>query len=102
MDVRATSIYRLVIIDHKLVFESYDHVSGEGDPERLILDHRVPEGSRGRVHGVIVGGIANQVIPAAFPSDCTVTEPDGAIRELLAVVNPVRVAPPAVVDRIAR
>ena len=59
------------------------------------------ESARDGVGGITIGGVGNDVDPAAFAAECGAAEADSAVRESLAVVLPVWVAPPAVVDGVA-
>jgi hypothetical protein len=65
------------------------------------LNDGVAEGAGDRVRGVFVGGVGDDIDLTAFAAECVVAEPDAAVGELLAVVPPVRVASPAVVDGVA-
>ena len=59
------------------------------------------ESARDGVGGITIGGVGNDVDPAAFAAEYGAAEADSAVRESLAVVLPVWVAPPAVVDGVA-
>lgn len=59
------------------------------------------ESARDGVGGITIGGVGNDVDPAAFAAECGAAEADGAVRESLAVVLPVWVAAPAIVDGVA-
>lgn len=72
----------------------------EEDPEGLGLDHTVAEGARGGVYRVRVGRVGDVIYPPSLPAKSFVAEPDGAVGEYLGIVSPVRVAPPAVVNRV--
>ena len=102
VDVGAAAVDGLEAVDDELVLEFDHHVAGEGDPEGVGLDHSVPEGARSWVDGVPVGGVGDDVEPAALAAHGVPTEPNAAVGEALPVVCPVGVAPPAVVDGVAR
>lgn len=70
-------------------------------PEGFILNDGVAEGTGDRVGGVTVGGVGDDVDLTAFAAEGVVAEPDAAVGEPLAVVLPVRVADPAVVDGVS-
>ncbi|VFQ92588.1 unnamed protein product [Cuscuta campestris] len=99
--VGAAAVDGLVAVEDQLMFQRDRHVAGEHDPQRLRLDHRVPESPRFRVHDVQVRRVVDCVDGPAFAAHRSVTEPDAAVRQVLAVVFPARVAPPAVVDRVS-
>ena len=101
LHVRAASVDGFVASDDELVSESDPHVAGEDDPERLRLDHGVAEGSGGRVRRVVVGGVGDEVKAPAFTAERALSEADGAVGEALAVLRPVWVAAPAVVDWVS-
>ena len=101
LHVRASPVDGFVASDDELVPEFDPHVAGEDDPERLRLDHGVAEGSGGRVRRVVVGGVGDEVKAAAFAAERALSEADGAVGEALAVLRPVWVAAPAVVDWVS-
>ena len=68
-------------------------------PEGFVLDNSVAESARDGVGGVTIGGVGDAVDPAAFAAECGAAE--GAVCESLAVVLPVWVAAPAVVDGVS-
>lgn len=58
----------------------------------------VTEGPGLWVDGVVVAGVRDLVDSTVFSADGVLAEADGTVGQSLAVVLPVRVAPPAVVD----
>ena len=70
-------------------------------PEGFVLDNGVAESARDGVGGITIGGVGDNVDPATFAAECGAAEADGAVRESLAVVLPVWVAAPAIVDGVA-
>lgn len=70
-------------------------------PKGFFLNDSVAEGTGDGVGGVTVGGVGDDVDLTAFAAEGVVAEPDAAVGELLAVVSPVRVAGPTVVDGVA-
>ncbi|RWW17256.1 hypothetical protein GW17_00018818 [Ensete ventricosum] len=100
LDVGAPAIDRLVAVDDQLLGEADVHVVGEHDPERPVLDHTVAEGALLRVDEVVVGRIGDDVELPLLPAGGVAAEALGAPGQLLAVVDPVLVAPPAPVDRV--
>lgn len=99
VDARSSAVDRLERVHHKLLLELDHHVPGEDDPQRLVPDHGVPQGARLGVHGVVpgVGDHVGLTVPAA---DGVLPEPDRTVSKPLAVLLPVGVAPPAVVDGV--
>lgn len=96
----APAIDGLERVHDQLLLQLYDHVACEYDPQRLLLDDAVTERPRLRVDGVIVAWLRHDVDFAVPPPDGILAEPNRAIGQLLAILLPVRVAPPAVVDRV--
>jgi hypothetical protein len=62
----------------------------------------VTQSARPRVHGIVVGSVADDVKLAVAASDRIAPESDPAAREPAPVRFPLRIASPAVVDRIPR
>lgn len=87
-------------VEHELLLEPDGHVAGEDDPEGLVLDDAVPQGARLRADRVVarVGHHVDLAVPAP---DRVLAEPDRAVCQTLAVLLPIGVAPPAVVDRVS-
>ena len=67
----------------------------------FVLDNGVVESARDGVGGVTIGGVGDDVDTTAFATECGAAEADGAVCESLAVVLPVWVAAPAVVDGVS-
>lgn len=63
--------------------------------------HSVAEGTGSRVDRVKVGRVGDYVDLTAFATEGVASESDAAVGELLAVVFPVWVATPAIVDGVA-
>lgn len=101
VDVGAAAVDGLEAVHDELVLQLDGHVGGEHDPERLLLDHGVPERARDGFRGVAVGGVGDHVDLTPFASHGVTAEPNAAVGELLPVILPVGVATPAVVDGVA-
>lgn len=54
LDGGAAAVDGLVALDDQLLGQRDDHVVGEGDPQRALLDDGVPQGSGPRVPHVVV------------------------------------------------
>ena len=100
MNIVTATIYSLETVHDQLLLEGDDHVALEDDPERYILDDSVAESARLRVDRVVVAGVVDHVESTVTPADGVATEPDSAVREPLSILVPVRVAPPAVINRV--
>lgn len=101
MHISSTAIKRLVAIEDELLWELYQHILREHYPQRLFLDHRVTQSPRlGRDH-VVVGVVGDDVILAVLAAERVLAEANGAVGQALAVVGPIGVAFPAVVDGVA-
>lgn len=100
VDGDAAAVDGLVASHEQLLGEPDHHAPGEDDPQGALLDHGVAERPRLRVHEVAVGGVGHDVDLAALSALGLVPEPEAAVRQPEPVVGPVRVAPPASVDRV--
>lgn len=101
VDVSSAAIQCLVAVEDELLGKLDEHVSREDDPQGLCLYHGVPQGSRLRVHSVVVGVVGDDVVFAVLAAESVLSEADGAVSEALAVVGPLRVAFPTVVDGVS-
>lgn len=99
--VSATSIDRLVTINHQFLLQPDAHIVLENDPQRFFLDHSVTECSRSRVHRIIISVARDHVDTAEFASCGPVTETTDATDEILATLRPIRLATPTFIDRVA-
>lgn len=79
VNFRSTAVDCFVTVNDEFVFQFYEHIAGEDDPEWFFLDYGVPECSRSWIYGVEIGGIGNDVVFAVFTSDCVLAEADCAI-----------------------
>lgn len=75
----APPVDRLERVHDQLLLQLDRHVPREDDPQRLLLDHAVPERPRLRVHRVVVPGFRHRVYLPVFPADCVLAEPDRAV-----------------------
>lgn len=100
VDAGAAAVEGLEGVHDQLLLQLDRHVALEDDPERLVLDDRVAERPGLGVDGVVVARVGDHVDLAVAAPDGVLAEPDGAVGEALAVLLPVGVAPPAVVDRV--
>lgn len=101
LDIRAATVDGFEAVDNELVLELDEHVAREDDPEGFGLDHAVAKCAWSWVCWVVIGGVGDDVDLAAFAAEGCVAESDGAVGESLAVVGPVWVAPPAIVDWVS-
>lgn len=100
--VGSSSVDGLEAVHDEFLLERDDHVPLEDDPERLVLDDGVAEGALARVDRVVIARVGDHVDLAIATTDGVSAKADAAVGEALAVVVPVRVAAPAVIDGIAR
>lgn len=101
LHVGPTPVDSLVAINYELMFKLDDHVRLEDDPKGLVLDDGMAEGSRCRAHGVLIRGVGNDIVTPPFAPQCRLAKAYGALGQALAVVAPVRVAAPTVVDGVS-
>ena len=93
---------RLVRIHQQLLLKRDCHIIGKDDPKWFLLDDGVTESARSGVDSVIVAGVHDHIDLAVLSADGVLAEADRAVGQSLPVGSPVRVAPPAVIDRVAR
>lgn len=79
MNVGATAVDGFVAVEDEFVLQVYGHVGGEDDPEGLVLDYSVAEGTGNGVRGVGVGGVGDDVDLTAFSSHGVAAEPNAAV-----------------------
>lgn len=99
--VGAASVDGLEAVHDELLLERDDHVPLEDDPEWLFLDDGVAEGTLARVDRVVIARVGDHVDLAVAAANGVAAKADAAVSEALAIVVPVRVAAPAVIDGIA-
>jgi hypothetical protein len=100
--VGAAPVERLVAVHEELLLELDVHVAREHDPQRLALDDPEPQRPGRRIHHVLVAVVRHHVNPPVLPPLRVLAEPHRAIRQTLPVRPPLRITPPAVVNRVAR
>lgn len=101
VNVCSPAVDRLVRIHDQLFFQPDHHVMLEDDPQWLLLDHCVSEGTGLWVHWIVIVRIGHNIDLAILSANCILAKPICAVSEPLAVLLPVRITPPAVVDRVA-
>jgi hypothetical protein len=101
VDVDATAVDGLEAVHDELVLQLDVHVAGEYDPERLILQCAIAERSRCGVDDVVVAVICHDVDFPILAADGVLPEPHSAVCKPLPVRPPMRIAPPAIVNRVA-
>ena len=87
--------------DHQLVLQPDGHAACEYDPQRPWASHCIPQGSRGRVGGVVVPRGGHHVNLSVLSTNGVPAEPDGAVRKALPMGRPLGIALPAVVDWVS-
>lgn len=79
VDIGSTSIQGLVAVEDELLGEPYHHVLREHDPQRLRLDHSVPQCPRLRAHRVVVRVVRDNVVLAVLAPQRVLPEPYCAV-----------------------
>lgn len=100
VNVRPPTVDGLVVVDHQLLLELDDHVTGEDDPEWPVAGHAVAEGAWPGVQEVVVRRICNHINRTTQAAFGVAAEALGALGQKLAVARPIAPAPPAPVDRV--
>lgn len=75
VDSDAATIDGLVALHDELLLENDEHVAVKYDPQWLLLDHGMPEGSRSRVYEVVVASIRDDVERAVLATGGLVAKP---------------------------
>lgn len=97
-DVGSSAVNGLVSGHDELLVEPDDHAPSEDDPKRLLLDDCVAECAGLGVDEVSVRRVGDDVVAAVFATDGVAPEAEGTVSQLLPVLGPVAVTPPASVD----
>lgn len=74
VNVDATTIYGFEAVHDQFLLQGYHHVAFEYDPEWLVLDHGVTEGSRYGVNRIVVSRVGYDVVTAVATADCVAAE----------------------------
>lgn len=102
VDKHAPAIDGLVASHDQLLLKTNHHAVCKDDPQGLVLGHGVTQGSRLRVHHVVIGRVVHHVKVPVLASGGSVSEPSSTLGQQFPVIVPVGVAPPATVDRVRR
>lgn len=100
MDISTTTINGLETVHNQLLFQLYHHVSLEHNPQRLILDNRMAKSSWFGVNNVFVSWVCDNVEASITTSNCVASKTYPTVSEAFAVVMPVTVTTPTVIDRV--
>lgn len=100
VDFPTPAVDRLSAGQDQLLGEPNYHGVAEDDPERLLLDDGVAEGSGLRIHEIVIGGIRDGVYLPSFSSDGVAAEAQRAVGELHPVLGPVFPASPALINGV--
>lgn len=79
VDVDASPVQGLEAVEDELLLEPYEHVSREGDPEGLCLDHCVAQSAWRGAHRVAVGGVRYHVYWTITTAQRIGAKADGAV-----------------------
>ena len=101
VDAGASAVDGLEGVHDQLLLQFDHHISFENDPQWLLLDHCISESSGLRVYRVVVFGVCHNVNLPVSSTHRMLSEPDCAVCQILPVLFPIRVAPPAVIDGVA-
>lgn len=101
VNIGPTSINCLETIHDQLLFELYHHVSFEHNPERFILDDGMAQSAWPWVDRVVITRISDDVESTIATADGISAKANATICQTFAVLLPIGVATPAVINRIA-
>lgn len=79
VNASTSTVYGLERVHDQLLLQLDHHVPLENDPQRLVLNHRMTEGSWPRVYRVVVARVCDYVDTAVSSSDCILAKAYGAI-----------------------
>ena len=100
VDAGASAVDGLERVHDQLFLQFDHHIPLENDPQWLLLDHCISQSARLRVHRVIVPWVCHHVNLPISSAYGMPPKPDWAVSQTLAVLFPIWVAPPAVVDGV--
>ena len=98
MDISTTTINGLETVHNQLLFQLYHHISLEHNPQRLILDNRMAKSSWFGVNNVFISGVSDNVEASITTTNSVASKTDPTIGEAFAVLMPVTVTTPTVID----
>lgn len=101
VNIGPTSINCLETIHNQLLFQLNHHVSFEHNPERFVLDDGMSQSTRLWVDRVVVAGVSDNIKSTVTASDGVSAKANATICETFAILLPIGVATPAVINRIA-
>lgn len=99
--INSSSIYGLEAVHDQFLFECDNHVPFEDDPEWPVLDDSMAEGAWSGIYGIVVTRIRDDIVTPVAAANSIASKANGTVRQSLAVAFPVRIAPPAVINRVA-
>lgn len=100
VDVDASAVDGFEAVKDEFVAEADGHVLGEDNPQRLRLNGAVAQRPRDRICCIAVAVIRYHVNSAISASDGVSSRSDSAIGKSLAILAPLWIAPPTLVDRV--
>ena len=98
IDISTTTINGLETVHNQLLFQLYHHISLEHNPQRLILDNRMAKSSWFGVNNVFISGVSDNVEASITTTNSVASKTDPTIGEAFAVLMPVTVTTPTVID----
>lgn len=100
VDIGTAAIDGLEAVHDQLLLQHYDHVPLEDNPERLVLDHSMAQGAWPWVDRVIVARVGDDIEPPVTATNGIATKANAAVGQALAILVPVAIAPPTVINGI--
>lgn len=101
VNIVATCINCLETVHNELLFQLYYHVAAEHNPQGLLLDNSMTNSTRPGVNRVIVTIISDHIVTAITTTNGIAPKSNATISEAFAVLLPVGVTSPAVINRIS-
>lgn len=100
VDIGTAAVDGLEAVHDQLLLQHYDHVPLEDNPERLVLDHSMAQGAWPWVDRVVIARVGDDIESAIAATNGIATKADAAVGQALAILVPVAIAPPTVINWI--
>lgn len=100
VDIGTTAINGLEAVDNELLLQLNDHVTLENNPEGPVLNNSVTEGAGLGVDRVVITGVSDHVEATITATDGVSSKTNATVSKAFAVLVPVAVTAPAVINGI--
>lgn len=101
VNIVSTGINGFETVHNELLFQLYDHVAAEHNPQGLLLDNSMTNSTRLWVNRVIVARISDNIVTTITTTNGITPKSNATISKTLAILLPIGVTSPAVINRIS-